>query len=181
LLAALIALVLGSGGVAAEAAGRHHHRSHRSHRHARHHVKKRRTHRHRHIAHARPVARTKPAPAPPAPKPPVFVLPPATPPATTTPATVSHLQVPEREFSLSLAHAELPAGRAVIEAVNFGEDPHNLRIERVGGDEPATVYAPIAPGTRASQTVALQPGSYVLFCSFADHAALGMKATLTVR
>lgn len=119
---------------------------------------------------------TPPAPAP-APVP--VVLPPPLP--LPAPPSLSHLQVPEREFSLSLSHPTLPAGRAVIEAVDFGEDPHNLQIERVGSSEAPVSFPIVGPGARTSQTVDLQAGTYRLYCSLGDHDALGMHATLTVR
>ncbi len=108
-----------------------------------------------------------------------MVLPPPVP--LPAPTTLSHLQVPEREFSLSLSHPVLPAGRAVIEAVDFGEDPHNLQIERVGSAGAPISFSVIGPGGRTSKTVDLQAGTYRLYCSLDDHDALGMHATLTVR
>lgn len=118
----------------------------------------------------------KPAPAP-APVPVVLPSPLPLP----APTTTSHLQVPEREFSLSLSHPVLPPGRAVIEAVDFGEDPHNLKIERVGSADAPIAFSVIGPGARTSKTVDLQAGTYRLYCSLDDHDALGMHATLTVR
>jgi uncharacterized cupredoxin-like copper-binding protein len=108
---------------------------------------------------------------------------PAAPAATPKPLLLSHLQVPEREFSLSLSHPVLPAGPAGIEAVNFGEDAHDLRIERVGASasDPAIAFPILQPGKRASQTVNLLPGTYRLYCALAGHDALGMHATLVVR
>jgi hypothetical protein len=37
------------------------------------------------------------------------------------------------------------------------------------------------PGTRETATFRLRPGLYVLKCTMADHALLGMKARLRVR
>jgi hypothetical protein len=152
-------------------------RSHRHHRRAHHH----RVH---HRAHRRPPAhKTVKPPAPkPAPKP-VVVLPAPVPLPAPTPAptVLNHLQVPEREFSLSLSHPVLTPGRAVIEAVDFGEDPHDLRIQRVGSTAAPVAFAILTPGGRTSKTVELQAGTYRLYCSLGDHDALGMHATLTVR
>jgi plastocyanin len=100
-----------------------------------------------------------------------------------TPATAAppaRLQVVAREFSFALSRPKLKEGFAIVELVNLGQDAHDLRLRRVGG---TTIYAipVVQPGRHAGRTVKLRAGRYRLWCSVADHRALGMRATLVVR
>lgn len=92
----------------------------------------------------------------------------------------ARVQVVAREFSFVLSRQSIPAGRAIVELSNMGEDAHDLRMKRVGG---TLVYAwPVTqPGGVVDKAVRLVPGRYVLWCSLGDHRALGMVATLVVR
>ncbi len=92
----------------------------------------------------------------------------------------SRVQVSAQEFSFSLSRETVKAGPAIIELVNFGEDPHDLRLQRVGGAHIAGTPE-VQPGQYYDLTVTLLPGKYRLWCSIANHRALGMQATLTVR
>ena len=89
------------------------------------------------------------------------------------------MQVVAREFSFVLSRQSIRAGTAIIELRNAGEDAHDLRLRRVGGTR---VYAwPVTqPGGVVDETFKLLPGRYLLYCSIADHRALGMSATLIV-
>ena len=91
----------------------------------------------------------------------------------------SHVQVVAKEFSLGLSRTQLHAGTAVIELANFGQDPHDLRLQRVGARHIAGL-GDVAPGARADLSLTLAPGRYLLWCSVANHRALGMRATLVV-
>ena len=42
------------------------------------------------------------------------------------------MQVVAKEYSFALSRTHLKAGRAVIELANFGQDQHDLRLQRVG-------------------------------------------------
>jgi plastocyanin len=95
-------------------------------------------------------------------------------------AAPARMQVVAREFSFSLSRTRLPAGQAVIELANFGQDPHDLRLQRVGARHIAGTPV-VAPGSRAELAVKLLPGRYSLWCSVANHRARGMRATLVVR
>jgi plastocyanin len=95
-------------------------------------------------------------------------------------AAPARMQVVAREFSFSLSRTRLPAGQAVIELANFGQDPHDLRLQRLGARHIAGTPV-VAPGSRAELTVKLLPGRYSLWCSVANHRARGMRATLVVR
>jgi plastocyanin len=95
-------------------------------------------------------------------------------------ASPSRMQVVAREFSFSLSRTRLPAGSAIVELANFGQDPHDLRLQRIGARHIAGTPV-IAPGARRELAVRLVPGRYLLWCSVADHRARGMRATIVVR
>jgi plastocyanin len=92
----------------------------------------------------------------------------------------ARVQVVAQEFSFVLSRQTIKAGWATIELRNAGEDAHDLRMRRVGGTR---VYAwPVTQaGAVVDETYRLLPGRYVLYCSIANHRALGMQATLSVR
>jgi hypothetical protein len=94
--------------------------------------------------------------------------------------TAAQLGVAASEFHLVLSRPSVKAGVVEIELQNVGEDPHDLRIRRVGGTH--TFKIPLTrPGDRRSVALNLRPGRYRLWCSLADHPALGMQALLRVR
>jgi plastocyanin len=95
-------------------------------------------------------------------------------------ATLSRVQVSAREFNFSLSRQTTRAGQTVLELVNFGEDPHDLRLRRVGGKRVYRV-ATTAPGKRSGLDFRTLPGRYILWCSIGDHRRLGMSAVLTVK
>jgi plastocyanin len=96
--------------------------------------------------------------------------------AGTFPARV---QAVADEFRFSLSRSRVPAGRVTIELVNFGEDPHNFKIRRVGGTRVHTIGETL-PGGRTTKTLRLKHGRFRYWCSVADHKALGMKGSLRV-
>ena len=95
-------------------------------------------------------------------------------------AAPARTQVVAREFSFSLSRTQLESGPAVIELDNFGQDTHDLRLQRAGARHVAGTVV-VAPGSRTELAVMLRPGRYSLWCSVADHRARGMRATLIVR
>ncbi len=99
---------------------------------------------------------------------------------TTPPAPLTRVQVSAKEFFFSLSRQAVGPGPAIIELVNFGEDPHDLRVQRVGGAHIAGTPQ-VQPGDYYDLSIKLLPGTYRLWCSIANHRALGMQATLTVR
>jgi len=97
-------------------------------------------------------------------------------PAAVAPARV---QVSAKEFFFSLSRARLAAGPAVVELVDLGEDPHDLRLQRIGGGR--VWRTPVVfPGAYRDLEVTLLPGRYRLWCGIANHRALGMRAVLIV-
>jgi plastocyanin len=91
----------------------------------------------------------------------------------------ARVQVVAKEYSFALSRTRLAPGNAVLELANFGQDPHNLRLQRVGARHVAGLGT-VAPGSRADLSVQLVPGRYLIWCSVANHRALGMRATLIV-
>lgn len=92
----------------------------------------------------------------------------------------ARLQVVAKEYSFALSRQSVKAGPAVIELANFGQDPHDLRVQRVGSRHVAGTPV-VAPGDRAELTLKLLRGRYSVWCSIANHRRLGMRATLVVR
>lgn len=95
------------------------------------------------------------------------------------PPPPARVQVVAREFSLTLSRPAIRSGTAIIELANFGEDAHDLRLQRIGGTK---IYGwPVAEsGDVEDRTLTLRPGRYRLWCSLANHQALGMTTTLSV-
>jgi plastocyanin len=91
----------------------------------------------------------------------------------------ARMQIVAKEFSFGLSRTHLKAGHAVIQLANFGSDPHDLRLQRVGARHIAGL-GQVVPGSRADLSLKLAPGRYLLWCSIANHRALGMRATLVV-
>ena len=95
--------------------------------------------------------------------------------------SLGRVQVVEKEYTLTLSRLSVPAGRVIIEVVNFGQDPHDLVVLRnAKGAKPYHVSL-VQPGGHEELDVRLAPGRYQLFCSLPGHRGLGMHATLTVR
>jgi len=84
------------------------------------------------------------------------------------------------EWSLVLSRSSIAPGKAVIQFQNRGEDPHDLKLQRVGGSRVLSL-----PETRAGEIahadLRLRTGTYRLWCSLPGHRALGMQAKLRVR
>ena len=95
-------------------------------------------------------------------------------------APPARMQVGATEFNFGLSRHTLQAGRALIELANYGEDPHDLRLRRIGGSKIWGTRI-VAPEDTAVLSARLPPGRYRLWCSIADHRAKGMSALLTVR
>jgi plastocyanin len=99
--------------------------------------------------------------------------------ATPSATSPSRVQVVAREFSFSLSRVRVHSGTAVIELANFGQDIHDLRVQRIGAKHVAGL-GDVAAGARGDLTVKLAPGRYSFWCSVANHRKLGMRTTLVV-
>jgi plastocyanin len=100
-------------------------------------------------------------------------------PAAASTVYPARVQVSAKEFFFALSRRTVVAGPAIVELANFGEDPHDLRMERLGGGrlwKTPLVY----PGAYYDLDATLVPGRYRLWCSIGNHRQLGMQAVLTV-
>jgi hypothetical protein len=92
----------------------------------------------------------------------------------------ARLMVAGREYNLQLSRGAVRRGPAVIQFLNRGEDPHDLRLRRFGVQRTISV-----PALRAGELVQfetrLQRGRYHLWCSLPGHKDRGMRAVLKVR
>ncbi len=94
----------------------------------------------------------------------------------------SRLLVSGEEYSLTLSRGSVKRGPALIQFLNRGEDPHDLRLRRIGASAARTVSAPeVAPGRLVDLGARLRSGRYRLWCSLPGHRQRGMHAVLTVR
>jgi plastocyanin len=91
----------------------------------------------------------------------------------------TRIQAVADEYRFSLSRSRVPAGQVTIELANFGEDPHNFKLRRVGGTHVHTIGETL-PGARTTKTFKLRHGRFRYWCSVADHKARGMKGTLRV-
>jgi hypothetical protein len=91
----------------------------------------------------------------------------------------TRLQVTSTEFRLTLSRVVVPGGRVRIELVNLGEDPHDLKLKRIGGRYTYTIPETL-PGERSTKTLRLIRGRYRVWCAIAGHRDWGMRATLRV-
>ena len=92
----------------------------------------------------------------------------------------ARLMVLADEHSLTLSRQSIVRGPALIQLVNRGEDPHDLRLRRTGGSHAISI-SEVRPGAIAQAGVRLRAGRYRLWCSLPGHRALGMRAKLRVR
>lgn len=90
------------------------------------------------------------------------------------------LMVQADEHSLVLSRQAMVRGPALIQVLNRGEDPHDLKLRRIGGARILSVPE-IPAGGLAEAKVRLRTGRYRLWCSLPGHRALGMRANLRVR
>jgi uncharacterized cupredoxin-like copper-binding protein len=95
----------------------------------------------------------------------------------------SSLAVDESEYTLRPSQIVLAAGEVKINVYNRGMDDHDLTLVDGNG---VTQQVPVKAGASGTLLVALEPGSYTLYCSlFAgtpeSHEALGMHNVIEVR
>jgi hypothetical protein len=119
----------------------------------------------------------KPPGKPPVPKPPSK---PPIPTPPSPPKPLARIQVVAREFSLTLSRRALAAGPVGIELDNFGQDPHDLRVERADAPSTGFSFTLAKPGTVSSKKLELAAGEWKLYCTLPGHEALGMSARVTV-
>jgi plastocyanin len=92
-------------------------------------------------------------------------------------ASKTTIRVTEREYKISLSTTHAAAGPVRFEIKNTGKLAHALSIAGTGV---TAKTKPIQPGKTAVLLVTLKSGAYSLWCPVPGHAALGMKAKVTV-
>ena len=116
--------------------------------------------------------------------PPLGAAPPTSAPAPSPPPTEpsgpARLSVKALEFSYTLSRPGIPAGEAIVELNNQGEDPHNLNLRLEGGEEAPLEVSEAGPLEHRTARFDLPAGTYRLWCSLPQHDEWGMNATLTV-
>jgi hypothetical protein len=84
------------------------------------------------------------------------------------------------EYWLTLSRLKVPKGLVKVEIVNYGEDPHDLKLRRIGGTRTYSIPETVSGG-RNARTWRLRAGRYHVWCAASDHRAKGMHAMLRVR
>ncbi len=92
----------------------------------------------------------------------------------------TRMQISGDEYWVTLSRLKVPTGKVKIEFVNYGEDPHDVKLRRFGRK---TVYSipKTESGERAIRTFKLIPGRYHVWCAITDHKQKGMYAVLRVK
>jgi len=97
----------------------------------------------------------------------------------------ARLMVSADEHSLMLSRQSIVAGPALIQFLNRGEDPHDLRLRRISGPGASArrtlSVAETRSGGLAELNARLARGRYKLWCSLPGHEQLGMRAKLRVK
>ena len=92
----------------------------------------------------------------------------------------ARMLVEAREYRFTLSRTVLKAGPAIIQLADRGEDPHDLRLVRIGSRRAAKIPQ-VVPGGVGEWRGRLARGRYRLSCTLPGHARLGMHAVITVR
>jgi hypothetical protein len=94
----------------------------------------------------------------------------------------SRLLVSDTEYRIQLSRGAVTRGPALIQFVNRGQDPHDLKLRRAGAPGARTVSCPeLRPGGLVQVSTRLSRGHYRLWCSLPGHEQRGMWAVLSVR
>jgi hypothetical protein len=90
----------------------------------------------------------------------------------------ARLLVTAQEFSFTLSRPKVEAGPAIIQLYDYGEDPHDMQLQRIGSPR---IYSmgEIQPGETGTLDLKLRKGArYRMWCSIEGHAERGMVASL---
>ena len=82
------------------------------------------------------------------------------------------------DFAVELDEDGLSGGPHEFTIANEGSSTHDVVVERDG--ETVAASDAIDPGATTTLTVDLEPGEYVVYCSIANHRAMGMETTIRV-
>jgi plastocyanin len=90
------------------------------------------------------------------------------------------------DYAIEPQDLSVPSGRVELVARNVGRLTHNLRVE-VPPEEPGEEGRQLGgtptaqPGQTVRATITLEPGTYRIRCSLANHDDLGMYGTVLAR
>lgn len=90
------------------------------------------------------------------------------------PATAEFVAV---DIDWDEAPDQVPAGEVNLVLENQGQLDHTLAFEGVEGGEP---LVETAAGETGQATTQLEPGTYIYYCTVANHREAGMEGTLEV-
>ena len=97
-------------------------------------------------------------------------------------AAPSRVLVEAREFQFTLSRSSVKAGPAIVQLAIRGEDPHDLKLRRLGRARARIASVPeTLPGGVAEWRGKLSRGRWELYCSIEGHKRLGMRTVLNVR
>lgn len=89
------------------------------------------------------------------------------------------ITITETDFALDPSSVDLEeAGTYAFEVVNEGQVAHALEVEGEGIEEETET---LQPGERATLTVALESGTYELYCPVGDHKERGMTGKVDIK
>ncbi len=97
---------------------------------------------------------------------------------TTSAGAAQTVRVREVDFKIELPDTSYSPGSYVFDLKNDGKTAHNLTIKGPGVANAATPT--IAAGKTAKVQVALQSGTYELYCSVPGHKEAGMDTKIAV-
>lgn len=89
------------------------------------------------------------------------------------------LTVTEKEYWIGVDAVTIPPGTYTVEIHNRGKMTHNLNIKGPGVANWHSVNVPAGTTSRVGM-VALQPGTYELWCAIDHHRLLGMDTRIQV-
>jgi uncharacterized cupredoxin-like copper-binding protein len=92
--------------------------------------------------------------------------------------TTKTINVTEKEYKIGLSTRKTTAGSVRFVIRNTGRLTHRFAIAGPGLKMRKSPMIP--PGKTVRMTVTVKAGKYSIWCPIPGHAALGMKATLTV-
>jgi uncharacterized cupredoxin-like copper-binding protein len=94
----------------------------------------------------------------------------------------ARMLVEAREYHFVLSRTVLHAGPAIVQLADRGEDPHDLRLVKVGAVRAHAASIPqVLPGGVGEWRGRLSRGRWKLYCTLPGHAKLGMRTVITVR